>query len=162
MLCCVDWWLVIPAPMKLRPYGAIQICLLLLLLLLLSFFWPSVDIFPREFTNWDIQNWVQIYQSVLSGVGKLSCNKTWCYYYYSAVNDVCVGYHWQTLCLLICSHPLWLLTTAAALQHTGTWIPLWLHACQPTHWMPMARSVLLCSATNIQSFKAAVVTRKIS
>ena len=40
------------------------------------FFWPSVDIFPREFKNWDIQNWVQIYQSVQSGVGKLSCNKT--------------------------------------------------------------------------------------
>ena len=32
--------------------------------------------FPREFKNWDIQNWVQIYQSVQSGVGKLSCNKT--------------------------------------------------------------------------------------
>ena len=40
------------------------------------FFWPSVDIFPREFKNWDTQNWVQIYQSVQSGVGKLSCNKT--------------------------------------------------------------------------------------
>jgi len=38
--------------------------------------WPSVDIFPREFKNWDIQNWVQISQSVQSGVGKLSCNKT--------------------------------------------------------------------------------------
>ena len=25
-------------------------------------FRPSVDIFPREFKNWDIQNWVQIYQ----------------------------------------------------------------------------------------------------
>jgi len=37
--------------------------------------WPSVDIFPREFKNWDIQNWVQISQSVQSGVGKLSCNK---------------------------------------------------------------------------------------
>ena len=35
------------APLKLRPYGAIQICLLLLLL----FFWPSVDMFPREFKN---------------------------------------------------------------------------------------------------------------
>ena len=32
--------------------------------------------FPREFKNWDIQNWVQVYQSVQSGVGKLSCNKT--------------------------------------------------------------------------------------
>ena len=42
----------------------------------LLFFWPSVDMFPREFKNWDIQNWVQIYQSVQSGVGKLSCNKT--------------------------------------------------------------------------------------
>ena len=40
------------------------------------FFRPSVDIFPREFKNWDIQNWVQICQSVQSGVGKLSCNKT--------------------------------------------------------------------------------------
>ena len=40
------------------------------------YFLPSVDIFPREFKNWDIQNWVQIYQSVQSGVGKLSCNKT--------------------------------------------------------------------------------------
>ena len=39
-------------------------------------FWPSVDIFPGEFKNWDIQNWVQIYQSLQSGVGKLSCNKT--------------------------------------------------------------------------------------
>jgi len=38
------------APLKLRPYGAIQICLLLLLLLLF-FFWPSVDMFPREFKN---------------------------------------------------------------------------------------------------------------
>ena len=56
--------------LKLRPYGAIQICLLLL------FFWPSVDIFLREFKNWDIQKWVQIYQSVQSGVGKLSCNET--------------------------------------------------------------------------------------
>ena len=44
--------------------------------LLLLFFWPSVDIFPREFKNWDIQHWVQIYQSVPSEVGKLSCNKT--------------------------------------------------------------------------------------
>ena len=42
------------------------------------YFWPSVDMFPREFKNWDIQNWVglQIYQSMQSGVGKLSCNKT--------------------------------------------------------------------------------------
>jgi len=24
--------------------------------------------FPREFKNWDIQNWVQIYQSMQSGV----------------------------------------------------------------------------------------------
>ena len=32
--------------------------------------------FPREFKNWDIQNWVQIYQFLQSGVGKLSCNKT--------------------------------------------------------------------------------------
>ena len=39
-------------------------------------FWYSVDIFPREFKNWDIQNWVQIYQSVQSGVGKLSYTKT--------------------------------------------------------------------------------------
>jgi len=30
--------------------------------------------FPRELKNKDIQNWVQIYQSVQSGVGKLSCN----------------------------------------------------------------------------------------
>ena len=41
-----------------------------------DYFWPSVDMFPREFKNWDIQNWVQIYQSMQSGVGKLSCNKT--------------------------------------------------------------------------------------
>ena len=41
-----------------------------------NFFWPSVDMFPREFKNWDIQNWVQIYRSVQSGVGNLSCNKT--------------------------------------------------------------------------------------
>jgi len=34
------------APLKLWPYGTIQICLLLLL-----FFWPSVDMFPREFKN---------------------------------------------------------------------------------------------------------------
>ena len=32
--------------------------------------------FPREIKNCDIQNWVQIYQSMQSGVGKLSCNKT--------------------------------------------------------------------------------------
>jgi len=32
--------------------------------------------FPREFKKWDIRNWVQIYHSVQSGVGKLSCNKT--------------------------------------------------------------------------------------
>ena len=32
--------------------------------------------FPREFKNEDIQNWVHVYQSVQSGVGKLSCNKT--------------------------------------------------------------------------------------
>jgi len=50
--------------------------IVLLLLLFFCFFWPSVDIFPREFKNWDIQNWVQIYQSVQSGVGKLSSNKT--------------------------------------------------------------------------------------
>jgi len=43
---------------------------------IIIFFWPSVDMFPREFKNWDIQNWVQNYQSVQSGVGKLSCNKT--------------------------------------------------------------------------------------
>jgi len=46
------------------------------LLLFFWFFWPSVDTFPREFKNWDIQNWIQICQSVQSGVGKLSCNKT--------------------------------------------------------------------------------------
>ena len=54
-------------------YGAIQICLLLWFF---CFFWHSVDMFPREFKNWDIQNWVQIYQSVQSVFGKLSCNKT--------------------------------------------------------------------------------------
>ena len=54
-------------------YGAIQICLLLWFF---CFFWHSVDMFPREFKNWDIQNWVQIYQSVQSVFGKLLCNKT--------------------------------------------------------------------------------------
>jgi len=54
----------------------INCVLLLLLLLLLLLFWPSVDMFPMEFKNWDIQNWVRIYQSVQSEVGKLSCNKT--------------------------------------------------------------------------------------
>ena len=47
--------------------------------------------FPREFKNSHIQNWVQIYQPMQSGVGKLSCNKTalkrctsnyyYCYYF---------------------------------------------------------------------------------
>jgi len=46
------------------------------IIIIFVIFWSSVDIFPREFKNWDIQNWVQIYQSVQSGVGKLSCNKT--------------------------------------------------------------------------------------
>ena len=59
-----------------KPSRRRYLQLLLLLLLLLLLFWPSVDIFPREFKNWDIQNWVQIYQSVHWGVGKLSYNKT--------------------------------------------------------------------------------------
>ena len=44
------------------------------LFFIIIIFWPSVDMFPREFKIWYIQNWVQIYQSVQSGVGKLSCN----------------------------------------------------------------------------------------
>jgi len=50
--------------------------IVVVIIIIFFLFLPSVDIFPREFKNWDIQNWVQIYQSVQSGVGKLSCNKT--------------------------------------------------------------------------------------
>jgi len=38
------------------------------IIIIIIIFWHSVDIFPREFKNWDIQNWVQIYQSVQSGI----------------------------------------------------------------------------------------------
>jgi len=37
-------------------------------IIIIIIFLPSVDMFPREFKNSDIQNWVQIYQSVQSGV----------------------------------------------------------------------------------------------
>ena len=53
-----------------------SVSLFYVIVIIIIFFWPSVDMFPREFKNWDIQNWVQIYQSVQSGVDKLSCNKT--------------------------------------------------------------------------------------
>jgi len=53
-----------------------SVSLFYVIVIIIIIFWPSVDMFPREFKNWDIQNWVQIYQSVQSGVGKLSCNKT--------------------------------------------------------------------------------------
>ena len=35
-ICCGEFWALFVEPLKLRPYGAIQICLLLLLLLLTS------------------------------------------------------------------------------------------------------------------------------
>jgi len=56
------------------------------IIIIIIIFWPSVDIFLREFKNWDIQDWVQIYQSVQSGLGKLSCNNY--YYYYNLLRHI--------------------------------------------------------------------------
>jgi len=41
---------------------------IVVVIIILTIFFDSVDMFPKEFKNWDIQNWVQIYQSMQSGV----------------------------------------------------------------------------------------------
>jgi len=66
--CWAKYKIIISAPLNLQTYRYTNLFIIII-------FWPSVKL-PREFKNWDIQNWVQIYQSVQSGVGKLSCNKT--------------------------------------------------------------------------------------